>query len=191
MSTVTENLDFVADYGGIKRAYQTSITDVSDTNLEGHCTIRWEGRNAYKWVQYVNDAYLESNTSSVAAVSGYACRYYHKKGGGPNKGIVTCSNPQSIIYPPAGLLISAPSDGQYCWIQIKGYGNLAPGVAGTGTRTLSMTMNKTSESSAPNPGILYDCLNPLNTTSSWICAYLISHKVDGGDGAKIICDFPF
>ena len=112
-------------------------------------------------------------------------------GGGPNKGIVTCSDPENGTYPPAGLLTSAPADGQYCWIQIKGYGNLVQGVSGKATRTLSMVKNRAAQGQSvrPMPGILYDCAT--TNTEPWVCAYLISHKVDGGDGAKIICDFPF
>lgn len=216
MPTAKENGAFVKDNYGIKRAYQTSITDVADTDLEGAGTIRWEGRDAYKWVLYRN---LSSSLApdggwdpliGQAAVVGYVCRYAYFKEGGYNRGIVTCSDWGGQTPIPAGLLISAPADEQYFWMQIKGYGKLVPGIVGPYAPNLTLYKwvvgphiysGEVGKDLMPRtPGVLYS-LNTVSTGETlyapgaeaypMICAYLISNKVAGGDHAQIICDFPF
>ena len=65
----------------------------------------------YKWVQY------DTGSGSVAAASGNVAYYYTLDGYKNNQ--VTSDLSDSVEI-GAGVLQSAPTDGQYCWVQIKG-----------------------------------------------------------------------
>lgn len=69
-----------------------------------------DGRR-YKYVQY------DTGAGGVAAVSGQVTGYY--LAGGTDDNIVT-SDYSDTVRVGAGVLGSAPTDGQYCWIQIGG-----------------------------------------------------------------------
>jgi len=70
----------------------------------------------YKYVQY------DTGSGSVAAASGNAAYYYTLDGYKLNQ--VTSDLSDSVEI-GAGILQSAPTDGQYCWIQIKGPATMA------------------------------------------------------------------
>lgn len=70
----------------------------------------------YKYVQY------DTGAGSVAATSGNAAYYYTLDGYKLNQ--VTSDLSDSVEI-GAGILQSAPTDGQYCWIQIKGPATMA------------------------------------------------------------------
>lgn len=69
----------------------------------------------YKYVQY------DTGAGSVAAVSGNVAYYYTLDGYRLNQ--VTSDLSDSVEI-GAGVLQSAPGDGDYCWIQIKGAATL-------------------------------------------------------------------
>ena len=70
----------------------------------------------YKYVQY------DTGAGSVAAVSGQVAYYYTLDGYKLNK---VSSDLSDSIEIGAGVLNSAPTDGQYCWIQIAGPATLS------------------------------------------------------------------
>jgi len=70
----------------------------------------------YKYVQY------DTGAGSVAAVSGQVAYYYTLDGYKNNQ--VTSDLSDSVEI-GAGVLNSAPTDGQYCWIQIAGPATLS------------------------------------------------------------------
>ena len=70
----------------------------------------------YKYVQY------DTGAGSVAAVVGQVCYYYLASGYNNNK--VTSDLSDSVNL-GAGVLLSAPTDGQYCWVQIRGAATLS------------------------------------------------------------------
>jgi hypothetical protein len=128
---------------GIKKVFVTGIETVSDTDLEEVGTLRWRGNKVYKWVRY------STGTSDVAAVAGNATYYIPATGytaslvtSDVSDGIVSSGIESGIC---AGVLVAAPTDDQYCWIQIKGGVTLAQaivdaaadgemfGIAGAGT----------------------------------------------------------
>lgn len=68
----------------------------------------------YKFVQY------DEGAGSVAAVKGNVAYYYAPGGASAGStGIVTSDLSDSAAL-GAGVLMSAPADGDYCWVQIKG-----------------------------------------------------------------------
>lgn len=120
----------------------------------------------YKYVQY------DTGAGSVAAVSGNVCYYYTLDGYRNNQ--VTSDLSDSIEI-GAGVLQSAPTDGQYCWIQIKG----------VATVTTALTAGADGDPLTPT-GATDGTLDLTTAVTDHICAYAgdISDK-------EIICDFPF
>lgn len=125
-----------------------------------------ENNNFYKYVLY------DTGAGAVAAVSGNVAYYYTLDGYKNNQ--VTSDLSDSVEL-GAGVLQSAPGDGEYCWIQIKGPATLT---------------------TAPTAGADGDPLTPTGSTdgtldvsaavTDHVCAYAgdISDK-------EVICDFPF
>jgi hypothetical protein len=70
----------------------------------------------YKFVKY------DTGAGAVAAVAAQVAYYYLASG--YNAHIVTSDLSDSVNL-GAGVLLSAPTDGQYCWIQIRGPATLA------------------------------------------------------------------
>ena len=94
------------------------ITAVSSTAQYTPGTIYRDSDTSktYKYVQY------DTGSGSVAAVAAQVCYYYLASGYNNHK--VTSDLSDSVNL-GAGVLVSAPTDGQYCWIQIRGAATLA------------------------------------------------------------------
>lgn len=120
----------------------------------------------FKWVQY------DTGSGSVAAVSGNVAYYYTLDGYKSNQ--VTSDLSDSVEL-GAGVLQSAPTDGQYCWIQIKGAATLTP----------SLTAGADGDPLTPT-GSSDGTLDVSAGVTDHVCAYAgdISDK-------EVICDFPF
>lgn len=124
------------------------------------------GGKVYKFVQY------DTGAGSVAAVSGNVAYYYTLDGFKNNQ--VTSDLSDSIEI-GAGVLMSAPADGEYCWIQIKGPATITPALsAGADGDPLTAT------------GATDGTLDVTTAVTDVIVAYAgdISDK-------EIICDFPW
>lgn len=120
----------------------------------------------YKYVQY------DTGAGSVAAVSGQVAYYYLASGYNSHK--VTSDLSDSVEI-GAGVLQSAPTDGQYCWIQIRGPATLSIALtAGTDGDPLTAT------------GATDGTLDLTTAVTDVIVAYAddISEK-------EIVCAFPF
>jgi hypothetical protein len=143
------------------------ITAVSDdaTWLLGQLGQTDDGK-IYKYVQY------DTGAGSVAAVSGQVAYYYTLDGYKNNS---VSSDLSDSIELGAGVLQSAPTDTQYCWIQIKGAATLTIAlVAGTDGDPLTPTGVGANDGS----------LDLATAITDDICAYAgdISDK-------EIVCDF--
>lgn len=103
-----------------KSIFITRLTDVADTDLEGVGTIRRENQKQYKWVQY------DTGAGPVAAVAGNVAYYYAPGGVSAGATTVVTSDLSDSAEVGAGVLQSAPTDGQYCWIQTRGPATLTP-----------------------------------------------------------------
>ena len=108
------------------------ITEVSDSSTFKLGQLgQTEDGKIYKYVQY------DTGSGSVAAVSGNVAYYYTLDGYKNNS--VTSDLSDSIEL-GAGVLQSAPTDEQYCWIQVRGAATLTPALtAGTDGDPLTPT----------------------------------------------------
>lgn len=145
----------------------TAVADTPEFTLGSWGHSAGDGK-IYKYVQY------DTGAGPVAAVSGQVAYYYTLDG---YKNHQVTSDLSDSLEIGAGVLQSAPTDGQYCWIQIKG------------PATLSI---------APTAGVDGDPLTPTGATdgtldvnvataaNTHICAW-------AGDisDQEILCDFPF
>ncbi len=119
----------------------------------------------YKYVQY------DTGSGSVAAVSGQVAYYYTLDGYKNNQ--VTSDLSDSVEI-GAGVLNSAPTDGQYCWIQI----------AGPATLSIALTAGADGDPLTPT-GSGDGTLDVSAAATDNVCAIAgdISDK-------EIICTFP-
>jgi len=119
----------------------------------------------YKYVQY------DTGAGSVAAVSGQVAYYYTLDGYKNNQ--VTSDLSDSVEI-GAGVLNSAPTDGQYCWIQI----------AGPATLSIALTAGADGDPLTPT-GSADGTLDVSAAATDNVCAI-------AGDIAdkEIICTFP-
>ena len=123
------------------------------------------GTRIYKYVQY------DTGAGSVAAVSGNAAYYYTLDG---YKLFKVTSDLSDSIEIGAGILQSAPTDGQYCWVQIKGMA----------TMNAALTAGADGDPLTPT-GSADGKLDVSADVTDNVCAIAgdISDK-------EIICDFP-
>ena len=151
-------------------AYITGMdkTEVSDsaTFLVGQKGMDAAG-NTFKYVQY------DTGAGSVAAVSGQVAYYYAPSGASAGAVNVVTSDLSDSAEIGAGVLQSAPTDGQYCWIQIGG------------TATLSVALTAGADGQALTPvGSSDGKLDLSDAVTDPICAFAIDAS------AKIIaCQF--
>lgn len=120
----------------------------------------------YKYVKY------DTGAGPVAAVSGQVAYYYTLDG---YKNNTVTSDLSDSINLGAGVLQSAPADGEYCWVQIKG------------PATLSIALTAGSDGSPLTAvGATDGTLDLAEAVSSQIVAW----AGDISDN-EILCDFPF
>ena len=151
-------------------AYITGMdkTEVSDsaTFLVGQKGMDAAG-NTFKYVQY------DTGAGSVAAVSGQVSYYYAPSGTSAGAVNVVTSDLSDSNEVGAGVLQSAPTDGQYCWIQI----------GGTATLTIALTAGADGDPLTPT-GAGDGTLDVTAAATSPVCAFAIDAS------AKIIaCQF--
>lgn len=136
----------------------------------------WEDKDGkvYKFVQY------NVGAGSVAAVSGNVAYYYAPAGVSAGATTVVTSDLSDSAELGAGVLQSAPANGEYCWIQIKGAATLTP----------ALTAGADGDPLTPT-GATDGTLDTVDTTSAatanvHVCAYAVDAS------AKIVfCDFPW
>lgn len=124
---------------------------------------------AYKFVRY------NVGAGTVAAVAGNVCYYYAPSGASAGATTVVTSDLSDSAALGAGVLMSAPLDGEYCWIQIKGPATLntalTAGADGNALTAVGATDGTLDVSAAVTDAI-------------------VAYAVDAS--AKIVmCDFPF
>ena len=151
-------------------AYITGMdkTEVSDTPtfMVGQKGMDAAG-NTFKYVQY------DTGAGSVAAVSGQVAYYYAPSGASAGAVNVVTSDLSDSNEVGAGVLQSAPTDGQYCWIQI----------GGTATLSIALTAGADGDPLTPT-GAGDGTLDVTAAATSPVCAFAIDAS------AKIIaCQF--
>ena len=143
----------------------TAVHTSAEFLLGQHGAVVGSPSKVYKYVQY------DTGSGSVAAVSGNAAYYYTLDGYKNNQ---VTSDLSDSVEVGAGILQSAPSDGQFCWIQIRGAATMAAALtAGADGDPLTSTGSSDGK------------LDVVADVTSHICAIAgdISDK-------EIICMFP-
>lgn len=123
----------------------------------------------YKFVQY------DTGAGPVAAVAGNVCYYYAPGGVSAGATTVVTSDLSDSAGLGAGVLLSAPADNEYCWIQIKGPATLTTALtAGADGNALTAV--------GATDGTL--------KVSALVTDSIVANAVDAS--AKIVmCDFPW
>ena len=123
----------------------------------------------YKFVQY------DTGAGPVAAVIGNVCYYYAVSGASAGQTNIVTSDLSDSAGLGAGVLQSAPTDGQYCWIQIRGDATITPALtAGADGNALTAV--------GATDGTL--------DVSALVTDSIVAYAVDAS--AKIIkCNFPW
>jgi hypothetical protein len=144
------------------------VTEVSDsaTFALGQKGMDASG-NTFKYIQY------DTGAGSVAAVSGQVAYYYAPSGASAGAVNVVTSDLSDSAEIGAGVLQSAPTDGQYAWIQI----------GGTATLSIALTAGADGDPLTPT-GATDGTLDVTAGATSSVCAFAIDAS------AKIIaCQF--
>lgn len=127
-----------------------------------------QGTKRYKYVQY------DTGAGGVAAVSGNVCYVYAVSGASAGQVHVVTSDLSDSAEIGAGVLQSAPTDGQYCWIQVRGQATL----------TTALTAGADGDPLTPT-GATDGTLDVTTASTDHICAVAIDAS------AKIVlCMFP-
>jgi len=145
----------------------TQLAQQGPAGLGDHYTA--SSGKIYKFVQY------DTGAGSVAAVSGNVCYYYAPSGASAGATTVVTSDLSDSANLGAGVLQSAPADGEYCWVQIKGPATITPALtAGSDGNALTAV--------GATDGTL--------DVSAAVTDSVVAYAVDAS--AKIVmCDFPF
>lgn len=122
----------------------------------------------YKFVTY------DTGAGSVAAVSGNVCYYYAPSGASAGATTTVTSDLSDSAGLGAGVLQSAPTDGQCCWIQI------------TGPATLTTALTAGADGNALTA---VGATDGTLDVSALVTDAVVAYAVDAS--AKIVmCDFP-
>ena len=122
----------------------------------------------YKYVQY------DAGAGPVAAVAGNVAYYYAPGGTSAGATTVVTSDLSDSAGLGAGVLQSAPADGEYCWIQIKGPATLTTALtAGADGNALTAV------------GATDGTLDVSALVTDAIVAYAVDASVK-----IVMCDFP-
>ena len=101
---------YTLDDKGQKVVWSGAVTDVHTNQKEVIGSTRFHGMKVYRYHKFDN------GSGSVAAVSGNIAIFK-----ATTQDIVTSDNTDGDAnLVAAGMFVSAPADGQFCWIQVRG-----------------------------------------------------------------------
>lgn len=144
----------------------TAVSDTAEYGV-GQLGATHDGK-VYKYVQY------DTGAGSVAAASGKVAYYYAPSGASAGATTVVTSDLSDSAGLGAGVLQSAPTDGQYCWIQVKG------------DATLSVALTAGADGNALTA---VGATDGTLDVSALVTDAIVAYAVDAS--ARIIkCDFP-
>jgi hypothetical protein len=95
---------------GLKTIFQTKLTEVSATDLEGVGTLRQEGENFYRWVEY-----------SVNSLAGQPMCYAISNGSAYHQKVTTAATAHLNTFAGISMAAATAASTKYGWIQIDGY----------------------------------------------------------------------
>ena len=98
-------------FPSLKQLFETALTEVATTDLEGVGTLRWDGANVYRWVY---------NATGSATVVGEVV--FHDMSEKPTSELVESIYAAATLDlgMMAGVCMSICASLSYCWIQIFG-----------------------------------------------------------------------
>ncbi len=104
----------------LTQVYTAAMLTGSEAGTAPGVGDRYEDHDGkiYKFVQY------DTGAGPVAAVAGNFCYYYAPGGTSAGATTVVTSDLSDSAGVGAGVLMSAPTDGDYCWIQTYGSATL-------------------------------------------------------------------
>ena len=145
-------------------ATAASIPDFALGTIGANVTS--DGIKVYKYIKY------DTGSGSVAAVSGQVAYYYTLDG---YKNHTVTSDLSDSVEIGAGVCQSAPGDGEYGWIQIKG----------PATLNLALTAGADGDPLTPTGAGADGTLDVSAAVTDNVCAIAgdISDK-------EVVCDFP-
>ena len=110
-----------------KQVFVTAVDEVHDEEKDNLGDLRITGGKMYKYIKYNN------GTANLAGSAGDAVAYYDNgtAGDGYSNNEVTKDTSDGVGPLGAGVLVAAMTDGDYGWIQIKGFDTLNQAVAGS------------------------------------------------------------
>ncbi len=157
---------------GMKKVFQTLLTETSTKDKEVVGTLRFEGNKIYKWIKFNN------GQNDVACVAGNVGYYYgvgtNASTGGYENNVVTMD--QADMYLGAGVFQAIIADGLYGWIQIKG------------PATITTALKAGGDGEAlTHVGISTDGTLDVNAADT---SAMVAFATDA-DEELIACDFPF
>ena len=121
----------------------------------------------YKYVQY------DTGAGGIAAVSGNVVGFYAPGGASAGATTMVTADASDTARAGAGVLNSAPADGEYCWIQV------------TGARQVTTALASGADGNALTVGTTDSTLKVSAAVTDSVCATAIDAS------AKIImCQFP-
>ena len=113
---------------GIKKVFQTPLSEVSSSDKEGIGTLRFEGSKLYKYVKILN------TTATVAGVAGDIVAYGAATGAEDNTVVLDRDDADTNPI-GAGALVGTVTGtagtAEYGWIQVKGHITLSTAVGGS------------------------------------------------------------
>jgi hypothetical protein len=116
----------------------------------------------------------DTGSGAVAAVAGNVCYFYAPGGTSAGATTTVTSDLSDSAEIGAGVLMAAPGDGEYCWVQ----------VTGAATLTTALTAGADGDPLTPT-GSTDGTLDVVTAATDAVCAYAIDAS------AKIVmCQFP-
>lgn len=112
-------MSYIAGANLTKTWTATTLATEGDGFSVGDIYRAGDGK-AYKFVQY------DTGAGAVAAVAGNIAYYYAPSGASAGATTVVTSDLSDSAGLGAGVLMSAPADSEYCWIQIRGPATITP-----------------------------------------------------------------
>lgn len=149
---------------GVKATFLTQLDDTSSVDKEGLGNVRHENGRWYKWVKFNDGA------GNVAIVKNDVVSY--RGDDGYEDFVVTGDVSDGRV--GAGVAQSAPSDGDYFWIQIKG----------------PATVNDLTAGGDGNALTLSGAADKELDVSAAVTDSVVAFAVDAS-AHKIVCDFPW
>jgi len=147
---------------GIKKVFQTKLSDTSTLDLEGIGVIRFEGARIFKWVKY------NSGGDAIACVA-QGMTYYHGDDGVVLDSAAEVTSDLSSSGAAgaeigAGVAVAIIANGSYGWIQIKGITILAV------TLTSGIDGDRLTPTGAGDKTLAAVDIASVTTANTMICA---------------------